>query len=166
MSTTSIAVLQPDGIMARPSLKDDYVRRRAAEIILDEVCSWQGDVGESEKRGIAEDLAAVASHYKDGYEMAKDLERKGWCCNSRLVEILDGWWVGQAIEELTAQWVLCLNIQPLFSVGTVVEIGREGERGPIVNIDLKRAAYGVRLPGMAENAWRVVNFEDAKEVLA
>lgn len=148
--------------MTRPSLADVYVRRRAAEMIFDEVCAWQGHVMDREKRGILEDLASIASYSTDGYEMAKALERKGWTCDSRLVEILDGWWVGRAIEELTEQWVLCLNIQPSFAVGSVVEV--RGERGPVVKIDLKHAQYGVRMPGMAENMWRVVDFENAKGV--
>lgn len=148
-----------DELMKRPSLADEYVRRRAAEIILPKVLGWMGPTSPGEEQQTLLDLMKVASLYLDGYELAKKLERYGWCPDPRLIEILDNNWVSTAIDELTSQWVRCLAIKPQFSIGDSVVISR-GKQGKIVKIDEKLAQYGVRYPDMAEKSWTVVNFED------
>ncbi len=149
-------------LMPRPSLSDDYVRRRAAEIIFPDVARWAGPIGESEKYEYMNDLMSIASQNSNGYEMAKSLEHKGWCSNDSLVEILGNDWVTQAIDELTSQWVRCLNITPEFSIGDLVTAdgaGRKDQVGTVVKIDSECARYGIRYPDMPGNSYQVIGFE-------
>jgi hypothetical protein len=154
-----------DELMPRPSLSDSYVRRRAAEIVWPEVRSLYG-LDESEAPGWLGHLAAVAS-LSDGYEIARHLERRGLSADAGLVEVLDGCWVRQAIEELTRQWVRCLNIQPAFKVGDVVFVRsrRPDEAAVVAEVRSDLAEYGVRWPDMSANVMGIVKFEDCSPAL-
>jgi hypothetical protein len=151
--------------MLRPSLRDEYVRRRAAEIIFPKIRGWQL-IPESEETDWMSDLASVA-RLADGYEIAHELERRhSWMADAQLVEILDGSWVRDAIDELTSQWVRCLDIRPKFEIGDRVVCRNRPEQAAVVNVDTRLAKYGVHYPDMKDNSWCVVEFEACTPVPA
>lgn len=148
-----------DELMKRPTINDDYVRRRAAEIILPAVMSWGRYVRERDEPQVIKDLMKAARVHGDGYEMAKSLEGFSWSVDDGLVEILGSGWVDDAIEELTDQWVRCLNIKPDFALGDRVVCHIREEAGFITRIDTKLAKYGVRYSDMKDNSYYQVPFE-------
>lgn len=154
-------------LMPRPSLRDDYVRRRAAEMILPAIKRWAGaDYRAKDEREWISDLSSVVVYGADGYEMSKPLERRGWAVDTELMEIMYGWNPQDAIDELTDQWVRCLGIRPQFELGASVFCPvRPNQIGVITRLDLRLAQYGVRYPDMKENCWHVVNFEDCSGTL-
>ena len=56
--------------------------------ILPDVIAWVGDAGTDIDR-VKGDLRRAIKYNYDGYEIACDLDRKGWSPNAKLVEILD-----------------------------------------------------------------------------
>lgn len=154
----------PEELMKRPSISDDYVRRRAAEIVFPKVWGWMGrEYGGSKEADVMCHLMKVAGPCRNGYELSKDLEHFGWAPDDLLVEILSDTWVQDAIDELTAQWVRCLGIRPQFKIGDTVAIlttWRRGDEGIIVRVDERLAKYGVRFEEMPESSWTTINFED------
>lgn len=154
----------PEEMMSRPSISDGYVCRRAAEIIFPKVWGWMGRENSGCKQeDVMRDLTKIASAHRNGFELAKGLERRGWMVDDLLVDILADTWVQDAIDELTNQWVRCLNIRPQFRIGDSVAVTsywRSQATGTVVKVDEKLAQYGVRYPDMPKNAWAVVNFED------
>lgn len=157
----------PDELMPRPTTADEYVRRRAAEIIFPNVWGWLGrDNSGCSEADVMRDLMKIARLHDSGYEYAKSLEGCGWSPDDYLVDLLSDNWVEQAVDELTSQWVRCLNIQPQFKLGDSVTWRRKGEPGEIVKIDTTLAQYGVRFPGYRENSYTIVNFEDCAAVAA
>ncbi|MFP5277012.1 MAG: hypothetical protein ACLGPM_07845 [Acidobacteriota bacterium] len=153
----------PEEMMSRPSISDGYVCRRAAEIIFPKVWGWMGRENSGCKQeDVMRDLTKIASAHRNGFELAKDLERRGWMVDDLLVDILADTWVQDAIDELTDQWVRCLNIRPQFAVGdrVVPTAGhRRGEEGTVARVDERLARYGVHFDDMEKNSWRTFDFE-------
>lgn len=158
--------LDENGIMCRPSMRDEYVRRRAAEIMLPYVKRWGGrGFGGVEDDEILEDLMSVVSDC-GGYEMAKRLdETHGWSVDEHLVNLLGASDAPrEAVEEMTKKWVRCLGIKLDLSKGSRVMAknmwSRRGEVGEVVEHMPELAKYGVRFPGMDENSYYNVPAED------
>ena len=150
--------------MKRPSMADDYVRRRASELYMPAIRRWHN--GEQfEERETVEQLMKVVSPHGDGYEMARELERDhGWYVDSNLVGVLEDCasFCDDAIAELTRQWVICLGIQLAYAVGDrvrlAVNLGGRKE-GVIVKVEHDLAKYGVHTEGQSEKAYWVVECE-------
>lgn len=100
--------LDENGIMLRPTRHDECVRRRAAELALPELKHWLRFGENDNEADLIEALTKVIDG-SDGYQIARALERDGWCSDSSLVEILDGDFVSDALRELVAQWEMCVG---------------------------------------------------------
>jgi hypothetical protein len=154
----------------RPTMRDDRVRRAAAEDILPDIIQWAGPGWrEEEREKIINDLMAV-DHLFDGYESARGLEDLGWSsCDAELVETLDGGWLWMAHRNAVKEWVAANGIRPRLSPGQAVIIPRYGA-GAIVAINAEEATYAVQteawLKANPEQVGKAggyaVNFEDAK----
>lgn len=161
-----MSVCVETGLMERPSFRDDFVKRRAAEIALPEIRAWCG--ADSNDEDIIYSLMKVANEFSNGFQFAKSLEdRCGWSsADSFLVDLLDNGWCKQALEELTAQWVKCLGIVPQFSIGDRVRWRRkfrEERFGIVTRIFADQAKYGVRFDGMEESTYGVILFEHCEK---
>jgi hypothetical protein len=151
-------VTDENGVLKRPSFRDDFVRRRAAELALPEVRGWVG-AGPTDE-DIIKDLMKCLSP-GDGYEMCRDLERNGWAVNSELVEILnDGDFISTAKLELVVQWVKCLRVT--LNIPLDAQVDYRGKPGKIVKLFPDTAEYGIHTPDLEGNSWYVLAAEDVK----
>lgn len=98
----------------------------------------------------AEDLVKVYASHKDGYEMAKDLERYGHDPDSEMVSELDdfGFEVSRVHREAVKTWVARVGFEPVYSVGDHVEVKRsfstDPNHGKITEIRHESAEYLVK----------------------
>lgn len=150
-------MVDANGILKRPSYSDDYVRRRAAELALEQVKGW--DCGESTDADLLRDLMKCLTA-AGGYESAKNLEEKGWSPDARLVEILDNDFLERAKKEMTEKWVICIRVDLPLAVGT--EVLYRGMSGVIVDRREATAEYCVRTPEMKDTSYYVCLKEDVK----
>lgn len=147
--------------MKRPNMAEKYVQQRAAELCLSDIRRWQ-PVANDDERELMDDLMKVLGSHRNGYELAKELERRcGWDPDADLVAILDNcsYCCTQAINELTRQWVICLGIKPAHAVGDRVRLSMSygGHKdGLVVKVNAEQASYGVRVTGQSETAHWVV----------
>lgn len=137
--------------MNRPQLTKELIAATAATYC--EQNGWDADQ--------AADLASVWSGHMDGYELAKELELRGWLPTAQDVEVLDGF--GGALyaahRKVCIAWARENNIQPPMPVGTMTTLG---EITGIYAYD--GACYEVRMTGDTDSTRRrIVRFEDARE---
>ncbi len=151
-----------NGLMLRPRRYDAIVRRRAAEMALPQVKRWIGPSSQSDASLIKELMKHIGG--PNGFEICKSLDRDGWCCGDKMVEIMGEDFISDAEKELVRQWVRCLGIKLDLPIGTVVEY--RGERGVIASYDEELAQYKIQVPSQAEGTLWIVNAEDAKPVQA
>ena len=148
-----------ESIRKRPSRHDERIVRLAAEKTFDrrEDYGVEVDDYDSATESAINDIASVISGSRDGYEMARDLERKGWYCTSQMVEWLDGadYDLYSAHDQAVAEWVAAEGIKPSLAIGASVTFTTPAfhakGRGPtlageITAIDEKHARYTVFVP--------------------
>jgi len=147
--------LNVQGIMLRPTRSDVCVRQRAAEMALPQFKLWMGSTDGQPDSEFIETLMKVIGG-SDGFVIAKNLEDFGYSADAELVSVMDGDFLGDALREMTKQWVTCLGVKLAIPIGAEVDYsGQRGGRGTVVNLGPEVAEYGVRMPGMADNSYRV-----------
>lgn len=94
----------------RPKLSDDAVRDAVVEALLESVMQWReieicGDAEEKEE--VVADLKKALGWDYDGYQIAKNLDGRGWDPDAALVDILDnaGGAARKAHGDLCRAWV-------------------------------------------------------------
>lgn len=131
----------------RPSAALDIVLRTAAKKLAPAVVKWlkEGD-DKAEDDEIAKELAEIIEPHDDGYALAKKLDRKGWDCDSNLVDILDGAWalVYDTHMRLLKGWVEAHHISLDLPIGARVTTPRG--TGEIVEHRAEAAMYLVHMP--------------------
>lgn len=156
-----------DELMSRPTARDAYVLQRMTELCMPRVKSYfyAWDFNEKE---IAEGLKKVVTPHGDGYELAKDMERCGWEGSKALIELMEecSSLFCEALEELTWQWVRCLNIKPQFKIGDQVQLPKNygQSTGEIVGFNEKQAKYHVRTSDQKPTSYWVIEFERISEL--
>lgn len=109
---------------------EEYSPAVTAEIVnelLLLVMRW-GDGAPEDTDGYHEDLLDVLSNSfsGDGYDLARDLDDKGWAVNAELVEILDS--VGRLRHKwyqiFRSRWVQVNGIAIPYSIGDLVQAPR------------------------------------------
>lgn len=125
--------------MDRPKLSDDYIAKAAAEDLLPELMEW-AKAGESERANYLADAVEVMKDaaFKNGYELARELERGGYEPDARLVEILDGAFGLLLTRHRHAikEWVKGWNISVPWQVGQRARVTYKGKEfvGQITSI--------------------------------
>lgn len=157
-------------LMKRPTKSDCIVKRRALEMFMPKVKSYLGkDWCDSEQPHIEKQLMEVMDEYKDGYAMARELERRYyWSEDRELVDLMDEGedCLRRAHEELQGQWIRAYGIAPEREIGDSVmaEIyNRKGQVGVISKFYLDSARYGVRYPDQPETSCYLVEYENVKD---
>lgn len=126
--------------MIRPKLYDDEVISLAVTKLLPEVMRWMNN--ESPEDEVRADLESEMDFVSDGYEFARNLERnKHWVCDSALVEVLDGLYNYDALDELERRWIATYRVFPCFQVGA--HITYKNHPAEIVRIDGVRGKYSI-----------------------
>lgn len=137
--------------MQRPKVTQQMIEQAAKRLAADN--GWDDDQ--------AAEVAAVYLNHMDGYELAKELERRYvWTITVDDVEALDGMAheVRAIHREACIAWAKENDIQPPLPVGAATT---QGEITGIYEHDA--ACYLVREPGEQNDGRRlVVRFEDAK----
>jgi hypothetical protein len=134
----------------------DRIRAEVPDYLADE-----GNPSFPSNDEVAEQLGAEMANYEDGYDLAQALERHGWEPSARLVEVLDGGTMDEAIDLLTAQWIEAEQVKPKLALGTVLMLGRDAAGDQeITAIDEKRGTYTVTGPGQARGSGRIHRWED------
>jgi hypothetical protein len=150
-----------DGLLLRPSYKDDYVIQYAAELAFPEIIKWLGNTFCTDKE-IISDLKKVITCF-DGYEIAKNLDSMGWKTDRSLINIMDNDYIGTAIQKLTKKWVICLGIKQEIPLGTLVEIDTmHNQKGQIISYDEKYGTYGIRTSEQKSTARWIIPAENIK----
>ncbi|MBZ9600699.1 hypothetical protein [Phyllobacterium chamaecytisi] len=150
----------------RPKVNDE-MRLAAAAVIAARLVK-AGHIEANAVDQHANDLAQYGGDSADGYELAKDLDRRAhWDCNLDMASILDGYSYEISIEVEKAQkaWAVENNIQPPLPIGARVSIKtfKGDAQGTIDGVyEYGPAKYTVKLDGETGSTRRIVNFEDAK----
>ena len=136
--------------MTRPKRTDDDVIAQAAEKLADELMRW---ANETENRaGYVEDARKVIGKctYHNSYELAKDLEFKGYTPDTELVEILEGASLHLYVShrKAVAAWVQAEGITSPVCIGDTVSFERRGKRiaGEVTRIEEHTAQVIVCCP--------------------
>lgn len=140
--------------------------------------------GETDLEEICIDLQQVlkfAWYSADGFDLAKDMESKGYSADSELVEILDDchWIIRKHVEKAVKQWVKEFQIRPQFQAGHQLTVPADVLReekdmtGEIVEVHEEKAVYTVRVPELGHKGrdepgegtiGRVLKFEDLHDI--
>lgn len=150
--------------MKRPTRYDDCVKRRAAELALPQVKSWLGEGFNPTDEEIMEDMMDSIDE-GDGFAIVEHLKRRHhWEVDSELVEIMEGWFISSAQEELEKHWVKCLGVTLDIPIGAQVKIKRimdqKNVQGEVVKHYPETAKYGVRTPDQKDNSNWILLPED------
>lgn len=136
--------------MSRPTMSDPRIREIAFEKIWPNIERWLkqlGDEPEDRDKDSAREILDNAGWQDDGYELARDFDRNGWCPDSELVDILDDYpaFIHRAHNEMVAEWVKQDSIKPQLTVGTMVSFTYRGTPtvGEITAVYEDRAEYSV-----------------------
>ena len=150
------------GYPPRPKISDDASLQRYVDALIPRVLTWLRDAGEFDEsnpgesylRQLREELLDSVDYHNDGYEIAKNLERRHyWGVDASLVEILDD---SRALRMVTfysliKEWVFSNGILPQYSVGQSVRFRmsetRDAEHvSEITEVRLDRAQYLINSP--------------------
>lgn len=140
----------------RPTATPEMIE--SAAIVIGKSCAQYGDVSESAD-DIADYIVDAYRNYYDGYELAKEMERKGCLISVSMIEILDS--MSHEIDELVKvaekEWVKSENIQPTLIIGSHIK------EGQITGIyEYSPARYLVKETGCkVESRHLIIKFEDA-----
>lgn len=154
----------------RPTQHDDAVVDAAVttfiEFVRRQLHGFEDlDTEDAETRRQVRD--AITMHL-DGYEIARELEDVGWEVDAEFVDMVDVWWVSDALRSATAAWVTEQGIRPSLKVGDRVLVTRGTIRshpveavGAIIRIDEAQAQYIVNVPehGQSEKSGWVLDYE-------
>jgi hypothetical protein len=157
-------------LMKRPLASDELVKARTWEILEPKVKSYLGaDWIESEAPHIQKQIMRVLSPSKDGYGMARELERDGWEEDRGLVDLMDAGEsdLRDAHKELVKQWIAVYGIAPSRSVGDVVSTAHwrhKGQIGTITNIREDEATYAVHFPDQSATSAQILLYEEVVDV--
>ncbi len=158
-------------LMKRPTKSDDVVKRRAMEMFMPKVKAYLGNEWtENEAQYIKEQIEDVLDEFRDGYKMARELERKGWGEDRALVDLMDDgeMFLSEAYKEIVEQWVKCYGITPERKIGDTVSTNhwaRKGQVGVITRIYDNEAKYAVRFPDQPQTSAMILEYEDVVEAL-
>jgi hypothetical protein len=153
-------------LMKRPKESDELTKKRAWELFEPKVKSYLGaDWIESEREYIKQQIMRVLSSRKDGYGMARELERDGWEEDRGLVDLMDDAEMAlrHAREELVKQWIAVYGIAPSRKIGDRVGTTnwhRKGQIGTIGKIYEGRAEYGIQYPDSAATSFELIPYEE------
>ncbi|WP_298842879.1 hypothetical protein [uncultured Salinicola sp.] len=153
--------LYPERI-ARPTSRAKEIVKIAAEAYAERMHGRWSDWSVEEW---AEALIEHHSPFKDGYELAKDLERDGFDPDAEMVSELDGFEseVSSVHRKAVKDWVKLVGFEPLYQVGDDVLVPRvlddKGGRGRISEILLESAEYLVKTDPDSSSAY-VIKAED------
>lgn len=153
--------------MDRPKLSDGYIAKAAAEDLLPELMEW-AEAGESERANYLADATEVMKHawLQNGYQLARDLERKGYDPDARLVEILDGATslLSNRHHRAVKDWVKGWNVTVPWSIGQMAKVKARGKEyiGEVTAIREDEATCIVTVAELGhERGWGfVINSED------
>jgi hypothetical protein len=135
-----------------------------------------GPVSAAAQEEMVNQLTALIEGYpgRDGFELAKILERKGWCgVDAFLVDILDDVYACELAlrGSLVNDWVREWNVVPPHRVGQEVLIKHElkSVKGVITKIHESNASYTVTCESLGHSLESgrlglIVPFEDVKIV--
>lgn len=136
----------------RPSRSSKEIDRIVADGLLPKAIEWlrQGGEEDSDEEDVRNDLLFALDFYDDGYQIARQLDNKGWAVDSELVDILDNatHYRYQAHSDAVAKWVEDNQIRPTLGLEDEVWFKLHGEKqtGVIIAIDAKHANYTVCCP--------------------
>lgn len=153
--------LYPEQI-ARPSSSSKEIVKIAADEYAKQMHSQWKDWSIEEW---SEALARNYSAFKDGYELAKDLEREGFDPDAQMVAELDnfGFEVNSAHGQAVKDWVKLVGFEPLYEVGDTVLVPRilddKGGSGKITEIRHDTAEYLVKTDP-SSNSGYIIKAED------
>ena len=138
--------MYPDQVK-RPSSSSREVVKAAADIhavrMHEKWSEWSAEEW-------SEGLARHHAPHKDGYEMAKDMERDGFAPDAEMVSDLDdfSFEVSRAHGDAVRAWVRECGFEPEFAIGQDVDMGdRMGRReryGKVSGIRHETAEYEVK----------------------
>lgn len=140
----------------RPSDRDPAVIRAVVEKLTKPILAWLRDGDSLDDEGDSlEGLERVLSNAYDwdGYRLAQDLDRAGWCPDAALVEILsDAEHLRyEAHKKAVAAWSQANGLTPKYAVGQRVRF-RTFHHGPqegeIVGVDAGQLRYTVFVAAM------------------
>ena len=152
----------------RPSVNYDIKLQAAIKFLQANPEIEPERVGRQKLEHMADDIAMHATHYGDGYELAKELEsRAGWDdIDMQMVEALDSYstCLDHCLEKAKRQWAAENNIQPPYPVGSRVRslLRWNNITGTITSISPHHAAcYEVQADGTApeDSTRRIIEYE-------
>lgn len=156
--TLSLDVGQPP----RPKITDDASQERYVDALIPRVLDWLRECGEFVDatpgeyylQQLREELLDSIDYHNDGYEIAKNLERRHyWSVNASLVELLDDSVALRMVtfNSLIKEWVFSNGILPKYSVGQSVRFvtHRNVEHvGEITRVEFDQARYVIHCPAL------------------
>lgn len=137
----------------RPKYSDPLVVAIAAERMCDRLMKWAA-ANEDEREQYLGDLKEVleGAAYRDGYELAKAFDRKGYSADSELVDLMESsfFTIRTALAECMACWVVDNNVTPPYPLDAPVRVKHKGAivEGTIVTIYDKMAECSVYCPSL------------------
>lgn len=130
----------------RPSSTDKTIVRLATDDFSKEIHKYYPQQSCEEWQ---RDLYCVYHPASDGYEMAKELEEKGYSPDSQMVELLENYHshISSHHTKAIKQWVKYENITLSYKVGDNVEAkwGRDNIKGEITELLPETAEYLVQV---------------------
>jgi phosphorylcholine metabolism protein LicD len=156
------------GKTPRPVFNEEMLSELAKQVGK-QVFEWcNGDT--SLERCVSDSLGIVKHVDRDGYQIAKDFERIGYCPDSELVEILEG--VDSLryniLSNAIKKWVVSDEIVPEIKIGAsvIVLFGRKKVEGIVTGYHEEVAMYKVCIPsqGMTIKSSNraLINYENAE----
>lgn len=136
----------------RPQQSDRWVARCVAEELYRMLCEELPDdfsADADDREEAIEQLAAVADPWNDGYQIARDLERRySWDCDKAVADVLDevSSIAYDAVDQAVVAWVAATKPAPPFQPGTMVVVKHKLRDvvGEIVDVAASDAAENAR----------------------
>lgn len=147
----------------RPRGTDRDVLERAANKFAERMHTQWSDYS---KEKWAKALMKIYSPHLDGYELAKEIEREGFCPDVEMVNELDSfdYEVSTARRQAEAEWVKNIGFTPEFAIGDEVDMGvssHRPEHGVVTGIRHESAEYEVKAHG-DDRATYIIRAENLK----
>lgn len=129
----------------RPKSNSAEVITAAAERLLPSVLRWLNDAS-CNRDEVCGDLCAAMRWHGDGYEIAKQLDDRGWSPDAELVEILNeaGPAKWDAHAALVKEWVAREGVK--LTIATHADVKTSRGNGKIVALRTETAEYVVQPP--------------------
>lgn len=152
--------------MKRPSIRNnEEMMKELAKIVASDYLNEDS----ADENTIERICRSLKYHYQDdAYELAKDLENRGFDIDSDIVSNLESVYRdSRKIEQnYIKNWVIENNIEPKLNIGTEVKISKryKSESGTIKEVDRDIAQYAVNTPDQKETSRWLINYEDLEEL--